>query len=151
MAQVCPLLSASDLGNLGNIGFLLAAHQAGEEPGSWRLSSEAKQCGSKCLYLRIKMGFVTRPGVTPVLYSPPRCLGPEGFLDSECLHLHDEMGSTIQSDSHLFPQAKGSFNTIFDNFIKKKKISFMVWPFPLVVPCPASFGLRFLGLEMLAK
>lgn len=62
------------------------------------------------------------------------------------------MGSTIQSDSHiLFPQAKGSFNTIFDNFIKKKKIDFMVWPFPLVVPCPAIFGLRFLGLEMLAK
>lgn len=69
VAQVCPLLSASDLGNLGNIGFLLTAHQAGEEPGSWKLSSEAKQCGSKCLYPHVKMGFVTRPGVTPVLYS----------------------------------------------------------------------------------
>lgn len=124
VAQVCPLLSASDLGNLGNIGFLLTARQAGEEPGSWKLSSEAKQCGSKCLYPHVKMGFVTRPGVTPVLYSP-RCLGPEGFLDLECLHLHDEMGSTIQSDSHfLFPQAKGSFNTVFDNFIKKKKNQF---------------------------
>lgn len=152
VAQVCPVLSASDLGNLGNIGFLLAASQAGEEPGSWKLSSKAKQCGSKCLYPHIKTGFITRPGVTPDLYSYLRCLGPEGFLDSECLHLHDEMGSTIQSDSHfLITQAKSSFNTIFDNFIKKKKISFMVWPFPLLAPCPASFGLRFLGLEMLAK
>lgn len=67
VTQVCPVLSASDLGNLGNIGFLLAASQAGEEPGSWKLSSKAKQCGSKCLYPHIKMGFVTRPGVTPVL------------------------------------------------------------------------------------
>ena len=73
VAQVCPILSTSDLGNLGNIAFLLAAHQAGEEPGSWKHSSEAKQCGSKCPH--VKMGFVTRPGVTPVLYSP-RCLGP---------------------------------------------------------------------------
>lgn len=34
----------------------------------------------------------------------------------------NEMGSKIQSDSYfLFTQAKGSFNTVFDNFIKKKK------------------------------
>lgn len=124
VAQACPVLYASDLGNLGNIGFLLAASQAGEEPGSWKFSSKAKQCGSKCLYPHVKTGFITRPGVTSVLYSSPRCLGPEGFLDSECLHPHDEMGSTIQSDSYfLFTPAKGSFNTVFDNFIKKKKIS----------------------------
>lgn len=123
--QVCPVLSASDLGNLGNIVFLLAASQARKESGSWKLSSEAKQCGSKCLYPHIKMGFITRPGVTPSLYSSPRCLGPEGFLDSECLHLHDELGSTIQCDSYfLFTPAKGSFNTVFDNFIKKKKNQF---------------------------
>lgn len=124
VAQVCPVLSASDLGNLGNIGFLLAASQAGEEPGSWKFSSKAKQCGSKCLYPHVKTGFITRPGVTPGLYSSPRCLGPEGFLDSECLHLHDEMGSTIQCDSYfLFTQAKGSFNTVLIISRKRKKKS----------------------------